>query len=674
MKSKLKRPTLVKLVYIFIFLLVAVVISLLQYRSAHHELLNRFDFAASQLDSVLNEIENQAIFIGELPAVSEAANQQAYRLRTYLSLGDELESLNNTSKFDEIIFIHWSSRKVYQANYGIFDLSRLDVPDELRRAQSGGFYFEPEKVMYYLPLPTSGRQPRALLQLELSPQTLFASFQNIPVEINVGNSIYSSPSKMHSLDRWVELNPARYLPLTWQQGQAKIRFQLPGELLLQSVLRGLAMTVFIAAIFYIVVQMRTRRAQLLLESNRQALKNLLVESGEDLEMQDLERLREYLHESYMGLIRQTKEQQNLINDLRADRSELRRVAFTGTEKNSPVAPATALWLTTTEDKVDEFRTTLKASVDPDYTEIEEMDESFFLLFYPSQGESSCDKRAYGLYYSLAGEAGFFRAVIIGSEYLAMPEARLLHGLQKTLNSDPMKAFIRFEDDEWLSEVQQEADAQFHLDAYLETLADGEDGDKILEKLLSLKLSDIGSARSLAEEILIRLRQINYSHGDRTYPEFITAVLILDRQQLLPEADPMEMKAKLSQIFLSWDERMRKSARRSEEKSDVLMHVEHALEIMHQRYSEPELNIGEIAEILALNPIYFGRIFKDVTRQTPLEYLTGLRLQAAKKLLIEGEASMVMIAEQAGFSDQRSFARFFKKEMGVPPSQWKSSGQ
>lgn len=673
MKPKLKRLSLATLAYLLIFVIVAVFISYLQEKAAYRELRNRFDIAAAQLDSTLNEIENQAIFIGELPAVSEAANQQAYRLKTYLSLGDELEALNNVSKFEEIRFIHWSSRKVYQAHYGIFDLSRLDLPDALRRAQSGGFYFEPGKVIYYLPLPTSGRPPTALLELDLAPQTFFAYFNDIPVEIKVGDAIYRSPQEAHALDRWVEMDPSRYLAVTWQEGQAELRLKIPGELLLRSILQGLGMTTLAASIILIAVQLRTRRAQILVETNRRDLKLLLSEGGEDFDERNFENLREYLRESYLGLIRKNEEQQALIETLRAERSELRQLAL---QDNSDAAHAslTGLWLTTTPDHKDALKLRIEDVIHPDATEIKELGDAFYLLFYPLKGETSGDKRAYGLYYALEDDDFPLKALLISPEYLTMPRARFVQRVQEILDNEATAQLTRFTDETWLEEVQHLADYERSLKTYIYVLSKGEETEQALRDLLDVKLSNIASARELSEAILTRLRLIDYSFGDRTYPEFITAVLIVDRQQMLAEIDSVDSLAKLRQIFQSWDERMRKVARRSEEKSDVEIHVEHALEMMHERYREPDLSISEIAEALALNPVYFGRIFKDITRQTPLEYLTGLRLEAAKKLLIEGQTSMVMIAEQAGFNDQRSFARFFKKEMGVPPSQWKPPGQ
>lgn len=667
---KLRHTTMTTLAYLIIFLLTATSASFIQERASRRELLHRFDLAASQLDSALNEIENQAIFISELPAVTVAVNQQEYRLTTYLSLSDELDAMNNVSKFQEIRFIHWSSRKVYQANYGIYNLAQLDISSELRRVQNGGFYYAPGEISYYLPLPTSGRQPTALLYLELAPEGIFSYFRGFPVEIVVGDAVYLQSQESHPLDRWIDLDPTAYLPTTWQEGQVKFRLKMPGHVLTSSILKGTAMTVFALGIILGVVWFRMRRARLQLEANRENLIFLLAEGGENLGEQDLASLEERLRESYLSLISKNHEKQVQIDQLRTSRRDLRRSALISPNGDSSLVPIAGLWIEISEEHRNKFKDTLANLLDPDTNEVYEINEHFFVLFYPLQNEDSGEKRAYGLYYGLEGSGFSLRAVLVGAEYIRMPEERLVQRAREMLTLDTTATLVKFKDEVWQGEVQILLDYESRLDTYIRALISDDETEQALDELLELKLSGIKDARSLSEEILSRLRKFDYPFGDRTYPEFITAVLILERQQMMADLDLIESENKLKQIFHSWDERMQTAVRRSEEKSDVMVHVERALELMHQRYREPELSIGEIAEVLALNPIYFGRIFKDVTQQTPSDYLTRLRLQAATKLISEGKESLGTIAEQAGFIDQRSFARFFKKEMGVPPSQWK----
>ena len=67
----------------------------------------------------------------------------------------------------------------------------------------------------------------------------------------------------------------------------------------------------------------------------------------------------------------------------------------------------------------------------------------------------------------------------------------------------------------------------------------------------------------------------------------------------------------------------------------------------------------------------AHVFKKQTGQSPIEYLTRLRLQKAKESLIAGN-SIRDAAEQCGFLDGRALGVVFKKVEGVSPSQWLSS--
>ena len=54
----------------------------------------------------------------------------------------------------------------------------------------------------------------------------------------------------------------------------------------------------------------------------------------------------------------------------------------------------------------------------------------------------------------------------------------------------------------------------------------------------------------------------------------------------------------------------------------------------------------------------------------LTYLTNMRLEKAKKLLVSTALSVAEIAEQCGYSDYRVFTKVFKKTEGITPSQFR----
>ena len=59
-------------------------------------------------------------------------------------------------------------------------------------------------------------------------------------------------------------------------------------------------------------------------------------------------------------------------------------------------------------------------------------------------------------------------------------------------------------------------------------------------------------------------------------------------------------------------------------------------------------------------------------KTPLEYLTELRMERARQLIISSSMRIKDIAEWCGYTDSYYFSRCFKKYYGVSPEMFRSS--
>jgi AraC family transcriptional regulator len=55
-----------------------------------------------------------------------------------------------------------------------------------------------------------------------------------------------------------------------------------------------------------------------------------------------------------------------------------------------------------------------------------------------------------------------------------------------------------------------------------------------------------------------------------------------------------------------------------------------------------------------------------------DYIRGLRIDFARRALLETDAPLIEIALNAGFSDQSRFTRAFRCAMGLPPAQFRKS--
>ena len=96
-----------------------------------------------------------------------------------------------------------------------------------------------------------------------------------------------------------------------------------------------------------------------------------------------------------------------------------------------------------------------------------------------------------------------------------------------------------------------------------------------------------------------------------------------------------------------------------------------LEFMGKNYSAL-LSLDRLSSEACLSKYHFCRQFKKHFGSTPLQYLTALRINKAKSLLVESDLPVATIAARTGFSDLSEFNKKFKKSLGLTPSSYRKS--
>ncbi|MFA7184493.1 MAG: helix-turn-helix domain-containing protein [Victivallales bacterium] len=108
------------------------------------------------------------------------------------------------------------------------------------------------------------------------------------------------------------------------------------------------------------------------------------------------------------------------------------------------------------------------------------------------------------------------------------------------------------------------------------------------------------------------------------------------------------------------------------KHNLSMHtnkVAEALSYMEKNYAN-HISLGQLSRAAKLSPRNFQQIFKDYLGISPFRHLIKIRLQNARKLLLETDLSIGEIAYAAGFGDSAYFARQFKKVLRTSPSDYR----
>jgi AraC family transcriptional regulator len=86
--------------------------------------------------------------------------------------------------------------------------------------------------------------------------------------------------------------------------------------------------------------------------------------------------------------------------------------------------------------------------------------------------------------------------------------------------------------------------------------------------------------------------------------------------------------------------------------------------------DSELAIADLARAACLSASHLARGFKAATGRTIHGFVSGQRLEVAKKLLSEGEKSLAEIAYESGFSSQANFSRAFRRITNSTPGQYR----
>lgn len=95
------------------------------------------------------------------------------------------------------------------------------------------------------------------------------------------------------------------------------------------------------------------------------------------------------------------------------------------------------------------------------------------------------------------------------------------------------------------------------------------------------------------------------------------------------------------------------------------HVVRAISIMDAAIEEP-LSSKDIASDLGISVRQLERLFGRYFNTSPKKYYADLRLERARKLLLQTELSISEIAYACGFQSSSNFSRVYRKAFGAPP--------
>lgn len=124
---------------------------------------------------------------------------------------------------------------------------------------------------------------------------------------------------------------------------------------------------------------------------------------------------------------------------------------------------------------------------------------------------------------------------------------------------------------------------------------------------------------------------------------------------------------LIQISISTDYIIRKDQGFRDEKTEIAEKVSNFLFKNYHR----SISIDDVSQAVNISKSYMSHVFKEVTGYTIMTYLMQYRLSKARSQITQEPNQLIkVISQENGFESEAHFSRFFKKNIGLSPSQYK----
>ncbi len=94
-------------------------------------------------------------------------------------------------------------------------------------------------------------------------------------------------------------------------------------------------------------------------------------------------------------------------------------------------------------------------------------------------------------------------------------------------------------------------------------------------------------------------------------------------------------------------------------------VERVILAMREQVDEP-FSLQALAEIAILSPYHFDRVFRQMTGIPPCQFLSAVRMETAKRLLLTTKMSVTDICFEVGYSSLGTFIARFTQLVGLSP--------
>ena len=102
------------------------------------------------------------------------------------------------------------------------------------------------------------------------------------------------------------------------------------------------------------------------------------------------------------------------------------------------------------------------------------------------------------------------------------------------------------------------------------------------------------------------------------------------------------------------------------KKELVRRMIMAKDYIFSNYSDPNLSVSNLSELVSMSHFHFLRTFKNVYGISPYQYIKSIRIEKAKYLISETDLPISEIACAVGFQESTALYPILKKELSQTP--------
>lgn len=101
-------------------------------------------------------------------------------------------------------------------------------------------------------------------------------------------------------------------------------------------------------------------------------------------------------------------------------------------------------------------------------------------------------------------------------------------------------------------------------------------------------------------------------------------------------------------------------------------VDKLTSVVNKNISNPSFSVEELSSIMAMSRVALYKKILSITGKTPVEFIRRIKLQKAIQLLEKSKLSIARISYDVGYSNPNYFAKVFREEYNMLPSEYIAS--